>query len=348
MKFPYLMLAAGLVLRCGATPIVTESFDYAASAPLTTANGGQGWIGAWYDDGATAVTGGAGLGFTDFHGNVLNVSGLSADTAGTATTRSLRQLSASPLNNVWISFLYRLPATNNKFEGVSFYLGTQPVFSVSNPSTAATAAIYLTSNLTSNNGINTGSGIFGTTHLIVLRMIKGGGTGGTDRIQVFIDPTLNGVPTAAHATIDGTNFDVDRVRLAGQDGASLLVDEFRVGTTFEDVTPHSAGPGTDSDGDGLADGEEAVLGLDPFVSDAALISAIQAHPDWFGLDSASGILGMGNGGVVFQQEGEAPLDFIFEVQQSEDLSQWGVLETFSRVIDLPTGKNFLRVTLQDL
>lgn len=340
-------MAALLSLSCDAAQIAGESFDYAPSSSLSTQGGGSGWLGAWFHDGESASTGTAGLGFTDSQGNVLNASGRSADTTAGATTRSLRVFSGGLLNDVWISFLYQLPASNSKFEGVSFYRGTQPVFSISNPSTTSTAAIHLANNLISSTGTSTGHGIFGQTHFIVLKLTKGGGTGGADRVEAFIDPVLTGNPVSPAGTIDGTNFDIDRVRIAGQDGATLLVDELRVGETFEDVSPYDPAGGSDSDGDGLSDAQETVLGLDPNANDSALIAAIQAHPDWFNLYSNAGILALGNGGVVLARTGADPVDFIFEVQHSETLTSWPVLETFSRKVVLPSGKNFLRVTVED-
>ena len=347
MKNACSWLAAVLLsLPCDAAQLVTESFEYASSSSLSSQGGGSGWVAAWYHDGSSAVTGAVGLSFTDSAGNVLNASGLSADTSGTITARSLRVFSGGLLNDVWISFLYQLPVSNSKFEGVSFYRGTQQVFTVSNPSTTTTANIYLTNNLNSA-AVNTQRGAFGTTHLVVLKLTNGGGAGGTDRVEAFIDPVLSGNPSSPAATIDGTNFDIDRVRIAGQDGSTLLVDELRVGETFADVTPYTAVADSDGDGDGLTNSQEAVLGLDPNVSDAALVAGIQAHPDWFDLYTTSGILALGNGGVILPQNADDPVDLIFEVQQSENLTQWGTLETFNRQVELPLGKSFLRVTLQD-
>jgi hypothetical protein len=134
-------------LSCHAAPLAHESFDYIVGSSLTSLGGGSGWSGTWYQDGESVVTGAAGLGFTDALGNVLNASGLCADTTGSATTRSLRVFASSDINNVWISFLYHLPVSNHKFEGVSFYRGLQQIFTVSNPSNTGTAAIFLTSNL---------------------------------------------------------------------------------------------------------------------------------------------------------------------------------------------------------
>lgn len=338
-------LAAALLSgSCDAAQIARESFDYASASPLSNQSGGSGWLGTWFQDGESAVTSAAGLGFTDSQGNILNASGRAADTAGTATTRSFRDFGGGLLNDVWISFLYQLPATNNKFEGVSFYRGTQQIFSIYNLSSTTSAGIYLTNHL---NGavLNTRQGVFGTTHLVVLKLTKGGGTGGTDRVETFIDPIMSAVPSSPAATVDGSNFDFDRVRIAGQDGSMLLIDELTVGDSFADVTPYSSLVDDDSDDDGLTDAQETVLGLNPNVSDAALIAGIQAHPDWFGLYTAGGILELGNGGVMLQQNAGGPVNLIFEVQQTENLTQWGTLETFNRQVVMPAGKNFLRVNV---
>ncbi len=350
MKNPWHGLLAGflvLTVPGQGAELAHESFDYNAADPLTSLAGGSGWWDAWFHDGATAATGSDGLGYTDGLGNELDAAGRCADTTGAATTRSLRDLDGGLRNDVWISFLWQLPASNSKFEGVSFYSGAQQVFSISNPSTTTTSRIFLTNNLFANGGVNTEKGDFGTTHFIVLKLTKGGGTGGVDLAEVFIDPLLSGNPSSPDAVINGSNFDFDRVRLAGQDGSPLLVDELRVGDSFADVSPHAAVPPADTDGDGLSDAQEAVLGLDPNVSNASLVAAIQAHPDWFDLYNTAGILALDNGGVVLAQTGDEPVDFTFEVQHSDNLSTWPVLETFNRQVVLPEGKSFLRVTLEN-
>lgn len=343
------VLAGGLALSgmLQAAELAYEPFDYTAAENLTSLAGGNGWAGAWTQDGESAVIAADGLTFTDNIGNVLTVAGEAANTTGIATTRNFRVVTGGLMTDVWISFLWNLPASNSKFEGINFYRGAQTAFSVSNPSTTTGPAIHLANTLAGGASVNTQRGGFGFTHLVVLRVTEDGGPNGTDRVEAFIDPLLSAVPSLPDATVNGIDFDFDSIRIAGQDGSTLIFDEFRIGNSFAEVTPHTPGAGGDSDGDGLTDGQEAVLGLDPNVSDSALIAAIQAHPDYFGLYTAEGILALGEGGTILQQTGDDPVAFTFEVQHSGDLLDWPVLETFNRSVVLPDGKNFLRVTLEN-
>lgn len=320
-----------------------EPFDYPA-ADLSTHDGGSGWAGAWTDSGNPAVVSGVGLTYSDSTGRVLDVSGGSATSAdgGTATTISLRDLSVDPLNDVWISFLYQLPVTNNKFEGVSFYRGTQQVFSVSNPSVTATPAIFLTNNLFGNAGVNTGSGVFGRTHLVVLKLTKGGGAEGADRIEAFIDPGLLDVPSLPAGTIDGTNFDISRVRIAGQDGSALLLDEIRVGTAWEDVSPHTTPPDIDSDADGLTDAQEVQLGLDPNVSNATFIAALRANAAWFSLHTPAEITDISIGGLRVHHNSPGSLGYDFSLRDGFG----SPTESIDRPLTTPPLKRFLRLKIE--
>ncbi len=326
--------------------LVYEPFDYPASEPLTDQEGGNGWLFGWYEDGQvlSASVHDEGLSYTDALGNELHVSGLAADTSAASTTRSFRVLEEQ-LNDVWVSFLWRLPESNALFQGVTFYRGAQELFAVRNPTTTTSPSIYFGHPAPA---IDTGRGEFGVTHLIVLRLAKGAGTGGNDLAEIFVDPLLSGNPSLPQAAINGGNFDFDNIRIAAQNGAPFHFDEFRAGPTFASVTPHEPGPltGIDSDGDGLSDAEEAVLGTDPHVPNTELFAAIQAHPHFFGLYDSNTILQQGQGGVIIPKSGSSPVPFSFEIQQSENLLTWPQVETISRLVELPEGKNFLRVTLE--
>jgi len=329
-----------------ADPFVYEPFDYPDATALTGQGGGSGWNAAWTQDGQSGITAADSLAYTDAVGNLLSVTGRAAATTGSATTRNFRTVATGQLTDVWISFLYLLPASNSKFEGISFYRGATALFSISSSSVDTSSNISL-GNTVSGGTVNTQKGQFATTHLVVLHLTEGGGTGGTDKVEAFVDPILSGNPSSPDGSIQSTNFNFDSIRLAGQDGSTLFLDEFRIGDSFADVTPHTPGSVADADNDGLSDAQEAVLGLDPAISDAALIAAIHNHPDYFGLYNSAGILALADGGVILQQTANDPVNFTFEVQHSENLGGWSVFETFNRSIVLPEGKDFLRVTLEN-
>lgn len=331
------------LLPLQAAELVYEGFDYPAAAAITTQEGGAGWNAGWTQDGESGVVSAAGMTYTDSLGNLLNVSGLGMETTGPATTRNFRTVSSGPLTDVWISFLYQLPASNSLFEGITFYRGTAAQFAISNTSVDPSSTITLGNSVSGANA-STHKGVFGNTHFVVLHLIEGGGTAGMDKVVAFIDPPLSAVPSLPDASVQSANLDFDTIRIAGQNGATLLIDELRIGASFAAISPHTSDGDVDTDHDGLSDNQEIVLGLDPFVSNAALITAIRANPAYFGLFDSTTILSQGKGGIVLPKNANEPVGFTFEVQRSTNLTDWPVLETFTRSVPLPDGKNFLRVT----
>ncbi len=332
------LLPAMLALPCHAGLLVHEPFDY-SDGLVTGLSGGTGWSGPWSQDGGSCLVTAGSLGYLDGALRELVTAGGSLDTAGPDTTRSFRTVSSAPLGDVWISFLWRLPASNSLYEGVNFYLGGESIFAVSNASSSADPTITLNHFATGGNAVADGGG-FGDTRFIVLHLIEGGGTNGGDRVEMFLDPSLTGPETGPDAVIQGTDFGFDRVRVAGQSGASLFIDELRIGDQFADIAPFLP-PESDPDGDGLPTAVELELGLDPNVSDAALIEAISDHPEIFDLHDLAGIRELAAGGVVLEGvDGNA--DLMFEIQQSTDLSTWLPFETVRRTIVLPPDKSFLR------
>jgi hypothetical protein len=337
----FITLALGACGLASGEMLYHEPFDYPAGD--LTGDGGSGWADAWTDSGNPAVVSAFGLSYSDPSGRILDVSGNSANTAngGTATTISLRDFHTGPLNDVWISLLYQLPASNNKFEGVTFYRGTQKLFSVGNPSSTSTASIQLIKELGLATGTGTGKGVFGQTHFVALKLTKGGGEGGVDRVEAFVDPVLGDIPLSPDATIDGADYDFDRVRLAGQDGSPLLVDEIRVGDNWEDVSPHTTPPDTDSDLDGLTDAQEIELGLDPNESNAAFFAALRANPGWLSLHSPAEITDMSIGGLTMLQNSPGDMSYTFSLRD-----RFGnPTEDIDRSLTTPPNTRFLRLKI---
>gem|GEM_PF-7108009 len=334
------LLMALLLPPCAAELLVHDAFDYPEGA-VTGRGGGLGWSEAWTRDGESCAVVEGSLGYTDGAANALRVSGSRLDTAGPATTRSFRGVAGGPLSDAWISFLYRLPSSNSLYEGVNFYLGTTPVFAVSNPSTTPGPGITL-NDFVSGGGVATGTGSFGATHFIVLHLSDGGGPGGEDQVELFIDPPLTGPVAAPDGVILGAGLEFDRLRVAGQSGASLEVDELRIGETFLDVAPFLS---TDNDRDGLTNKQETELGLDPNRSDADLILAIRAHAEFFGLLDDEGLRALAGNGALVEGDGGGA-DLILQLQRTVDLSAWALDETIRRRVALLPGKRFLRLKIE--
>lgn len=345
--FPSFPSVSGILLMAAlcadAQLSVNEPFAYSAGTGLTGTAGGAGWASAWTQDGATGTVTSTGLSSTDALGNVLQVSGCSVTTQGAATTRNFRSVTAGPLTDVWISFLYQLPSGGLKFTGVSFCRGVSPVFAIQSPSTDSTANIWL-GNYVSTGAASTGKGTFGKSHFIVLRLRKAAAAGGLDLVEAFVDPILGETPVDP-VIVTASNFDFDSIRIAGQDGSPLFVDEIRIGRSLGDVTPHIPTEEMDSDGDGLTDAQEMTLGMDPHVQDTQLIQTIRSNADAFGLYDRAGILSLKRGGVVIGKTGDAPVSFSFDLEYSGDMKSWFPLQEFNRSIAVPPNKNFLRLNL---
>jgi hypothetical protein len=341
--FSVALLADGLA---SAGLLVHEPFAYSAG-DLTGGNGGSGWSGAWTDTGNPTVVTATGLAYTDSFGNVLNVSGSALNTAdgGAATTISAREVTDRNAET-WISVLIQPQGTFSDFLGVSFYdqgLATANArFAIEQ--TGKDLRLVRRAPGTPPPPVNsaTFATTIGTTVFAVIRLVPDGGTGGTfDRVDVYFNPRLDEVPSSPHASlvIDGLQF--DRVRIAGQNGRSTLVDELRIGESFADVTPHTAPVDPDTDGDGLLDSQEVALGLDPQVSDAAFIAALRANSGWVSLHSPDEIANVSLGRVTLSPVSPANFEYSFEILDRSGTT----LETITRSLSSSGDRRFIRLNL---
>jgi hypothetical protein len=98
--------------------------------------------------------------------------------------------------------------------------------------------------------------------------------------------------------------------------------------------------------DGLTDAQELLLGLDPFRNDSALIQAISNHPEFFGLYTRDEIMTMEGAGRMYAKQEDGQVNATFEIQHSEDLIEWTLLESVLRPFTLPANKNFLSLTIE--
>jgi hypothetical protein len=72
-------------------------------------------------------------------------------------------------------------------------------------------------------------------HFYVVKLVL---TSETDTVSIFVDPDPMASEPAPNASFSTTNFSIDRIRFGKYNSnTNSAFDEFRLGTTFEDVTP---------------------------------------------------------------------------------------------------------------
>ena len=98
----------------------------------------------------------------------------------------------------------------------------------------------------------------------------------------------------------------------------------------------------DSDGDGLSDLREVLLGLDPFVSNAAFIGAVSDHPDYFGLHSEVEIFDLQVTRPSLVKTGESSFNLGFSLKGPD----WETFEDFEFTVEKEAERRFFRVALQ--
>src|SRR5690606_23886809 len=162
----------------------------------------------------------------------------------------------------------------------------------------------------------------GSTVFVAVRMLPGATEGEDDQLEVYFNPNLGASPGEPFASMTIAPGGFDRMRLAATSGRSVIYDEIRIGDTYADVSPFiPPAADLDSDGDGLTDAQEVALGLDPTVSDQALIEAIRANPELLGLFRGDDLLAE-PGAPAVEAPGEGPAELWLRLMASDDLIEW--------------------------
>ncbi|MAT70235.1 MAG: hypothetical protein CMJ58_12015 [Planctomycetaceae bacterium] len=249
-----MLVAAAALLACAAEARAAlygyEGFNYAAGTLSGKGSASDpGFSTAWTQgtDGGNVVSGG--LSYAN-----LQTTGGALDLAGAGTTLNFRGLSQAyndpsdtATGELWFSYLIQ-PGTYTglPFAGLSFYTDQLT------GSTATDTDFYLAArnvspgnygygDLDAANGAQTPViATPGETVLLVGQIVFGAGanTSATneDHIYIYANPAIGGDIPAPDADTDLTA-DFQTMRLAAQNGANFLVDEFRIGDSFADVTP---------------------------------------------------------------------------------------------------------------
>ena len=238
------LIHLALCFAASAALTVYDGFDYGGtSGDLTGKNGGSGFSGAYTDSGNSTIYTTTGL----TYGTLETTGGasLTAD-GGATTTLNFRGFTAISSGETWISFLGQRNGTAGAtvFAGLSFYNSggiatANSEFTISSAGTGGTWRLFDNNNGAATAFTSTSTLIdSNTTYLLVARIAWGAGAGGTETVSLFVNPTLGSTPLIAAASRDiNMTTNIDKVRIAGQNGVNYTFDEIRIGDSFASVTP---------------------------------------------------------------------------------------------------------------
>lgn len=237
--------ASALATSAGAVPLVYEGFDYAAGETLAGKNGGTGWRvgesgGATWDNpnGSASAWGGnasvatGGLTYTDSQGNALETSGnshLVVTGGSTSANRMFRENRPIPdTATFWISVLAQRTGNANA-EAIGF---------LQHSGWGGDVRFFGQTRDGNDWRLQGGSASGDVSGALSFLLIK------WDRVSnaasLWVNPRLDGEGNlgAADSTATWTpGDDLRRIEFRADSGAGLLLDEYRMGTTFADVTP---------------------------------------------------------------------------------------------------------------
>ena len=230
-----------------AAALAYEGFNYPSGAnALASQNGGTGWTGAW-DTGPSDITAG-GFNYTDGLGNQLVTTGNRA-TADQDSNGNLRFLSNTyATGTIYLSYLLQCTNATSQFNyaGLSLFSGVseQIFFGEINGGPPHGALGTERLGFSSNYFIGTDASLL---NLMVVKIeFNAGTTAGNEKVSIFVNPSLDAEPDIAFRFPDVADFSFNRIRIqsgrtTGTDPLEIgQMDEIRIGTTYADVTPHTA------------------------------------------------------------------------------------------------------------
>jgi hypothetical protein len=271
-----LSLALGAALlrtsEAGAAILAYEPFTNAPGANLIGSAGGYGFNGAWQSNSSqgAATNTAIGLGYMDNLNRQLVTTGGAGFFQGSTTANNnmqpIRSFDFSRGTNgtdgvtTWISFISirqgPVNSGNNPYaRGANvphdLSSGNLQKLAIGNSSGAATNTVGLIPTGSAGN-LKRSEVVFSQTNFIVVRVDHV--SGANDNAYLFVNPTLGVEPAMTQAdtnALGAFDFSFDRLRVfaggqssAAQPYAELIVDEYRLGENYADVTPYVGAPPT--------------------------------------------------------------------------------------------------------
>ncbi|MGJ5816769.1 hypothetical protein [Paludibaculum fermentans] len=229
------IFAVGLwagTLANGATLYQYEGFAYQPGSSIFLQNGGTGWSGAWGTPGgldATIAAASLTSGGLAVSGGSLSTAGAQPPNQGSSVATWVRYLGTSQgadNTTVYFSFLLRPDAGFGYYGGLNLgsvfagLSGNQSVYGLEGP--------------VNDLSLSSTPVVAGQSVLFVLRADF---HAGNDTLSLFLNPTP-GLPEPAVADATKTNVDVGAIDfLTINNYGGFTMDELRIGSTFDSVTP---------------------------------------------------------------------------------------------------------------
>lgn len=226
--------------------------DYTADTNVTTQTGGGS--GDWGGSSWGAVQSGqpfntvtASLNYTSGDDSLTTSSGSLYKSAGANTVlertydkSAFDSTFTSTSTDLWFSIVINMEATTDAvFRAVSRTDAINgPGFSITNGNLSA----IFNSGSSGSFALTTGE-----TYFILGRLQQDTGTDGADVLDIWVDPSLDSAPIASgdvsrEQAFNLTDALIGRTLLQSRNDDTLHADEFRIGSTFDSVTPFTSVP----------------------------------------------------------------------------------------------------------
>ena len=273
VKYWFIPLAATAAILSTTHPVQAallayEPFTNAPGAAIIGSAGGYGFSGAWLTNssGGVATNTAYPLSYTDASGNTLVTNGgagfFQGLTSANTSMQTIRLFAFSRGTNgtdgvtTWISFLAvrqgpAVTGDNPYPRGANvphdLNTGSLQKLAIGNSSGAATNTVGLIPQGASGN-LKPSQVLFSQTNFIVVRIDHAAGSA-NDSAYLFVNPSLDTEPSLSQAdtnSLSSFDFSFDRLRIfaggnssSSQPYAELVVDEYRLGETYADVSPYT-------------------------------------------------------------------------------------------------------------
>lgn len=254
---------------CGAL-LAYEPFTNAPGSDIIGSSGGSGFAGAWQANGSSGVATHVvtGLSYLDASSNALVTLGgagfFQGLTSGNSSMQPIRRFDFSRGTNgvdggtTWISFMIARQGPTGTLANNPYGRGAniphdlmmdtlQQKLAIGNSSGASTNTIGLIPTGSSGNLQSSPVPFGGATNFVVVRIDHKAGA--NDDAYLFVNPPLDvePLPGAADAvSAGGFDFSFNQLRVfaggnnpTAQPYAEIVLDEYRLGESYADVTPHT-------------------------------------------------------------------------------------------------------------